>query len=163
MLLQRCLPAAFLVMVGVASAWGQAAAEYGSVTSNAGATAASTRLVKPSIPSSAPAATSPSSHIPARTGEATEVANRRALEEHAGPDAAKLSLRSAPDHAQVWIDGQFVGFTPLELALAPGRYQVEMQGARMEWGRQQLELLSKQSRVVVVSLQPRYPKKVALR
>lgn len=162
MLLQRCLPAVFLVMVGAGNAWGQAAAEYGGVTSKAGATAASTRLFKPSTASPAPAA-SPSLHIPARTGEATEVANRRALEEHAGPNAAKLSLRSAPDHAQVWIDGQFVGFTPLELTLAPGRYQVEMQGARMEWGRQQLELLPKQSREVVVSLQPRYPKKVALR
>jgi len=146
--------------MGSVCAFAQAAAEYGSVTSKAAAAAAK---AKPLAPSLTPPAQPPSAHLPVQSAEAAAVANCRALKERAGPDAAKLSLRSVPDHAQVWIDTLFVGATPLELAVAPGTHQLEMRGVGMESARQKVELLPKQSLQVTVSLKPYYRNKISLR
>ena len=61
-------------------------------------------------------------------------ANRKALEDQAGKNAAKLMLRSVPDKSSVRIDGKPVGKTPLLLIVQPGVYVVEMEGGpRMVW------------------------------
>ena len=62
-------------------------------------------------PSQAPAVTS---------GEDDEAANRKALEDQAGKNAAKLMLRSVPDKSSVRINGKPVGKTPLLLIVQPG-------------------------------------------
>jgi PEGA domain len=163
-MIPRIFPRCFLVLLlgftYVEYGWTQSAAEYGSVTSKSTATAAGAKLSKPDM--APPAGQSQSAHLPIRTGESVAAANVRALQERAGPDATKLSLRSVPDRAQVWVNERFVGATPLDLMLAPGRYRLEMRGAGLERGRQEVEVLPKQSRVVVLSLTPRYPKKVSL-
>ena len=102
-------------------------------------------------------------HVVAQAGGTSEETNRQALEERAGRDAGKLLLRSRPSGAQVRVDGKRVGRTPLLLILAPGSYRVEMRGARMELGQQQVDLLPRESRKVVLSLAPRYPARLSLR
>ena len=159
----RTLLVAFLGFVAASCAQAQSSAEYGSVVSRSGGAAAGAKVVKPEAPQPAIGAASPSAHMPVRTGESVAAANGRTLQQRAGPDGAKVVLRSAPDRAQVWIDGLFVGSTPLELTLAPGRHLVEMRGATTEMVRQQIELQPKQSREVLLTLKPRYPDKISVR
>jgi len=159
----RCLLVFFLGLACAACAWAQAAAEYGSATAKAGATAAGAKLPKPNLNPPAPSGQPQSAHLPIQTGESVAAANVLRLEQHAGPDAAKLSLQSVPDRAQVWVDGLFVGAAPLNLTLAPGRHRVEMRSPAKESGRQEIELVPKQSRQVALTLASRYPKKISLR
>ena len=154
---------AFCGFVAMSCAQAQSVAEYGSSVSRSGGAAAGAKVVKPDLPQPATAAASASVHMPVRTGESVAGANCRTLQQRAGPDGAKVALRSVPDHAQVWIDGLFVGATPLDLTLAPGRHLVEMRDATSEMVRQQIELQPKQSREVLSTLKPRYPDKVSLR
>ena len=154
---------AFCGIVAMNCAQAQSVAEYGSSVSRSGGAAAGAKVVKPEAPQPATAAPSSSVHMPVRTGESVAGANCRTLQQRAGPDGAKVALRSVPDHAQVWIDGLFVGATPLDLTLAPGRHLVEMRDATSEMVRHQIELQPKQSREVLSTLKPRYPDKVSLR
>ncbi len=93
-----------------------------------------------------------------------EDANRRALEVRAGLDAAKLSFKSVPAKAVVRINGKPVGETPLLISLAPGTYKIEMEGPRMEFGKQQLTVGAKDTREVQLRLSaaPRYPNHITL-
>ena len=94
---------------------------------------------------------------------AVEAANRKALEDEAGRNAGKLMLRSVPDKSPVLINGKPVGKTPLLLIVRPGVYVVEMEGGpRAGYGRQQVDLLPKENREVLIKLQPRYPAYVRL-
>ncbi len=154
--LARFLLGLLLGLMGSVCAFAQAAAEYGSVTSKAAAAAAKAKPLAP-----APAQP-PSAHLPVQSSESAATANCRALKERAGPDAARLALRSVPDHAQVWIDTMFVGATPLDLTVAPGTHQLEVRGVGMESSRQKVELLPKQSLQVTVSLKPYYRNKISL-
>jgi hypothetical protein len=159
-LLPRCLLVLVLSLMGVAQARGQSAAEYGSVTAKSAVT--TTKPSKPSVEAPAPEQLG-ATPLPVQTGEKVAAANRRAFEEQAGPDAAKVSFGSVPVGAQVWVDGKFVGTAPLELTLAPGPHRVEMRSAGMEGIRQDIRLLAKQSQRVVLTLKPRYPQKITLR
>ena len=95
--------------------------------------------------------------------EEEEAANRKALQDQAGKNAAKLMLRSTPDKSSVHIDGKLVGKTPLLLIIRPGVYVVEIEGGpRLAYGRRQIDLLPKESRDIALDLQPRYPTAVHL-
>ena len=91
-------------------------------------------------------------------------ANRRALEQRAGKDAAEISLKSAPAKAIVRIDGKPVGQTPLLISLAPGDYKLEMEGPRMELGKQLLKVVPNERREIELPLSapPRYPSHIEL-
>jgi hypothetical protein len=111
----------------------------------------------------AQASAQPSQTPAVTSGEGAEAANRKALEDQAGKNAAKLMLRSVPDKSSVRIDGKPVGNTPLLLIVQPGVYVVEMEGGpRMAYGRRQVDLLPKEAREVVLDLQPRYPTLIRL-
>lgn len=157
----RCLLVLVFGLMGVTGARGQAAAEYGSTTAKSAATAAGVKPPKPSV--DVPTVGQPgSAHLPIQNGEKVAAANRRAFEELAGSEAAKVSLGSVPVRAQVWVDGKFVGTAPLELTLAPGPHHVEMRSPGMEWARQDLRLVPKQTQQVVLSLKPRYSQRITL-
>ena len=72
-------------------------------------------------------------------------------------------LRSEPSKASVRVDGKPVGQTPLLLMVAPGVYKVEMEGLSTQVARQQVDLLPKETREVLLALQSRYPTHVQLR
>jgi PEGA domain-containing protein len=140
------------IFVAVSSVQAQGAAEYAGVTS-AVATAAAGAKIKakpPTLPSAkeGPRASAPQPVV--RSGEAAATANRQALEGRAGPDAARVLLRSMPEQVQVWIDARFVGSTPFELKLAPGHHEILMRAPDMASLRQSIELQGKQTREVLM-------------
>lgn len=143
---------AFLVSLGAGPAAAQAAAEYGHAVAAAGASSTKAQPTK----------NAGIAHLAVRAGEDPEVANRRALEQRAGKDAARLTVKSVPTKALVWIDGKVIGHTPLLLTLAPGNYKIEMEGARMEFAQRQVNLLPQEAREVVLSLEAHYPTHVRL-
>lgn len=142
--------------------WAQAATEYSAVTSNAGVEANRAKNTAPLFPPSTPQDSAKLTHLPLRNSPSPEVVNRRVLEERAGKDAAKLLLRSLPAGAQVWIDGVFIGNTPMLLLLAPGKYVIEMRGARLEYASQSVALLPRETKEAVLRLVTKYPVKVRL-
>jgi PEGA domain len=159
--------ASFLAMLAilcaftVPSARAQAAAEAAGTTS-VSATAAS--QVKPPVFSTTPGADpGKPAHLALPVGPPPEVVNRRNLEQHAGPDAAKLLLRSDPIGSQVWINSDFIGKTPMLLVLAPGKYQLELRGPRQEYAKRSVDLLPRETRDIATTLTAHYPTKVIIR
>jgi hypothetical protein len=96
----------------------------------------------------------------ATNGPAPEETNRKTLEAKSGKDAGKVLLRALPVEAQIWVNGQIVGKTPLLLVLAPGKYQVEMRGSRGQTGKQTVDLLPRETREIAVKLDALYPARV---
>jgi PEGA domain len=96
-------------------------------------------------------------HLAAPLGRPSELVNRQALERNAGKNPCKLLLRSTPAAAQVFVDGAFVGNSPVELVVAPGKYQIEMKGQRMDSAQRAVDLLPRETREVALSLTARYP------
>lgn len=140
---------------------GQAAAEYGGAASISATSAAAEKSIMIPAPSK-PAALKPSKHLVIPAGPPPEVVNRKALEQSAGEDASKLLLRSAPSQAQVWVDGAFVGNTPMLLIVPPGKYQVEVRGQRLESARQAVALLPRETREIVFKMAVLYPTNVSI-
>jgi PEGA domain len=130
-----------------------------SVSATAAAGASQLGFSAPALPESK----NKSPHLAVQSGPPPEVANRQALEQRAGKDAGKLLLRSVPSAAQVWIDGAFVGNTPMLLILAPGKYQVEVRGHRSERATRSVDLLPHETREVALTLAVRYPTRVTVR
>lgn len=165
---------ALLAFVSARPAAAQATIEYGHVatgSANAGAGLAGlSKKMNSSLSPDKKSASAPASRKGAAGAEegrdesSIEEANRRALEQRAGQDAAKLSFKSVPTNAVVRIDGKPVGKTPLLMSLAPGTYKVEMEGPRMEFGKQQLTLGAKETRDIELRLSaaPRYPSHITL-
>jgi hypothetical protein len=91
-----------------------------------------------------------------------EVVNRKALEQRAGKNPCKLLLRSTPAAAQVYVDGAFVGESPLLLIVPPGKYQIQMRGRRLEFGERAVDLLPRETREIALSLTSRYPTRITV-
>ena len=141
-----------------AGAHAQAIAEVAGTTSvAASATAAAKPVVMPNLPG---AAATTSQHLIASGAPPAQETNVRDLQARAGKDAGKVLLRATPAAAQIWLNGKIVGKTPLLLVLAPGKYQVEMRGARGETGTSTIDLLPRETRDVQLKLQSLYPARV---
>lgn len=147
----------------------QTAAETAGATSVSSAVAANAKPIQmPAVQ----AGTGSANAAPSQSGQASSYivsssssaaiveANRHVLEAKGGPEAARLLVRSTPSSAQVWINNQPVGSTPLLLMIPPGKYTIETRGSRQEAGRVELALLPKETREVTVKLQLRYPTRV---
>jgi hypothetical protein len=169
MVLLPILALALVCALFADSASAQAAAEAAGATSIAGSVASSIKAVPfPKFPatggsaSATAAASSSSPHLIASSGPPPEETNRKTLEAKAGKDASKLLLRASPVDAQIWIDGKIVGKTPMLLVLAPGKYQIEMRGARGQNGRRSIDLLPRETRELAVKLDQLYPGRVTV-
>lgn len=101
-----------------------------------------------------------SAFMVARKGPPPEEVNRKDLEENAGPNAGKLFLRSVPSGADIFINGRLVGQTPMLLVAAPGKYRIDMRGARQEFGTKTVGLIAKDTQTVAISLGQRYPSQI---
>jgi hypothetical protein len=136
----------------------QAVAEAAGATSvSAGVTGAK----PPVIPKFPGAAANGTQHLIAAAGPPPQETNVREFQAQAGKDAGKILLRATPTQAQIWINGKIVGKTPLLLVLAPGKYDVEMRGARGETGKSTVALLPRETREVLVNLHSLYPARVS--
>ena len=150
--------------------WAQDTVEYGSVASSAAAKMAAvpnaskwtTDLPKTGTPAGTNAGNASSSYLIIPLGPGPDTVNRRALEEKAGKDAAKMLLRSEPSGARVWINGAFVGVTPILLIVPPGKYQIKVADVRSDHGEQTVGLLPHETREVVLHLAALYPTHVAI-
>jgi hypothetical protein len=108
-------------------------------------------------------ASEPISHLIVLPGPPADKANRKALEEHSGPDAGKLMLHSVPTGAQIYVNGLLVGRTPLLLLVAPGKYEIEMRGQRLEYGKRSIGLLPNETQEIIVTLASLYPTRISTR
>jgi PEGA domain len=155
------LPAVVTVLLGSAfsgAAQAQAVAEAAGTTSvSATASGAAKPAMVPKLPG---AAGSGSQHLIASSGPPPQETNVREFQAHAGKDAGKILLRATPSEAQIWVNGKIVGKTPLLLVLAPGKYEVEMRGARGESGKSTVDLLPRETRELQVKLRSLYPARV---
>jgi hypothetical protein len=155
------LPAAVTVLLGSAfagAAQAQAVAEAAGTTS---VSATTTGAAKPAmVPNLPGAAGSGSQHLIASSGPPPQEINVREFQAHAGKDGGKILLRAAPSEAQIWVNGKIVGKTPLLLVLAPGKYEVEMRGARGESGKSTVDLLPRETQELQVKLRSLYPARV---
>jgi len=84
------------------------------------------------------------------------------FEEKAGEDAGKLLLRSTPSGAEIFIDDQRVGRTPLLMIISPGKYKIDMLGLRQESGHVTVGVAPKETQTVLINLNPRYPTKITM-
>jgi hypothetical protein len=151
----------FLVIIASAISRGQAGVEAAGVdSSSAAATTAASKALPTSLPR--PVTDSKSPYIPSQPGIPLEVTNRRLLEQRAGKDAAKALLQSAPSNAMIYIDGMFVGHSPLLLIVAPGKYKVEMRGQREEFGERLIDLSPNETQQLTLTLALRYPSNIML-
>lgn len=177
-IMKRLWPAVefcFLLALAASCAFAQAAAEYGSATSGIASSVSGVNLMnkvkfpettqqKPSVIMSQPSRGSKASpnYILDTMKQGSVAANRKALEERAGKNGAKLMLRSSPTDAYVKIDGKPVGRTPILLIVPPGRYDVAMDGKRMEHAEQKIDLLPKETREFLLPLKQLYPTTVMI-
>ena len=175
-LLRKSAEIALLLVLASSCAYAQGAVEYGGATSGIAGSIAGTNLMKnvklPDTNGSKPSVlmTQPSgnsgvnkNYIFDSMKQGSVAANRKALEIHAGKDAAKLMLRSEPSQADVNIDGKPVGKTPLLLVLSPGQYDVAMNGKRMDHAEQKIDLLPKETREFLLPLKQLYPTSVEIK
>jgi hypothetical protein len=147
-----------LILLVSAAASAQSSAENSGQSSAASAAApVQTKSDAPATPPTTAQDPAKSQHLAAPLGPPSDLVNRQALEQHAGKNACKLLLRSTPSTAQVFVDGAFVGNSPLELVVAPGKYQIEMKGQRLDSARRVVDLLPRETREVALSLTARYP------
>jgi PEGA domain len=114
-------------------------------------------VAMPNLPGAAAAS---SQHLIASGAPPAQETNVRDFQARAGKDAGKVLLRSAPAASQIWVNGKIVGKTPLLLVLAPGKYHVEMRGARGETATGTIDLLPRETREVQLKLQSLYPARV---
>ena len=160
-LVGRTLIFSLLVLVACSAAGAQALAEAAATSSvSGGVSAQAGTVILPQKTALGAQNTSP--HLVSPSGPPAEVINRQALEKRAGKNACKLLLRSTPTGAQVWIDGAFVGDTPLLLLVPPGKYQIQMKGQRLEYAKQVVSLLPRETQEVVLTLAVRYPLRVTV-
>jgi PEGA domain len=110
-----------------------------------------------------PQTQSKSPHLLDPGGPSAEEINRKALAQRAGSDGGKLLLRSTPSGAQVFLDGAFVGHTPLLVIVPPGKYEIQMNGPREEFGERTVGLAAKETQEILLTLPARYPEHVATR
>jgi PEGA domain len=150
------LPCYLLVLSCCGPTWGRSIGDYAGTYTNSATTESQTNQAE----SNARAAPPNTAADPSKTPPPPEVVNRKALEQRAGKSPCKLLLRSTPSAAQVYVDGAFVGESPLLLIVAPGKYQIEMRGRRLEFGERAVDLLPRETREVALSLTSRYPTRV---
>ena len=143
----------------------QAIVEAAGATSVAGSVGSAIKPVFPNvtIPGAAGGAggSAGGAHLIASSAPPQQETNVREFQMHAGKDAGKVLLRAAPVEAQIWVNGKIVGKTPMLLVLAPGKYKVEMRGARGETGASSVDLLPRETRELQVKLQQLYPGRVS--
>ena len=174
--LWHAIELSLLLILASSCLYAQAAAEYGGATSGiAGSISGSNLMKKATVPDmtangdnsvimSQPIKTAGANpkYIFDSMKQGSVAENRKALEQQAGKNAAKLMLRSTPGHADVKIDGKPVGKTPILLVLSPGQYDVAMNGPRMEHAEQQIDLLPDETREFLLPLKQLYPTTVKI-
>jgi hypothetical protein len=146
--------------VFVLSAFGQAAVEYGAaaskstaITSRAG-TALGSRVQSAfsggqRTPLKIPTAAS-------KNLDAVMQENRQKLEEKSKENGGTVHVESVPPRATITVDGQPVGYSPLDLKLPEGKHQIELTRPDFEPWRIEVTASPQESTSVKAPLKNRY-------
>ena len=157
-----------LIFTGAVAMHAQAAMEYGLATGNSAGIASA---LKPPVPNmgipdtnsnAGPGAASASAGVPGGTAESAAKTNLQFFQMHSGPNAGQVDIHTAPDHAQAWIDGRYVGPTPLNIKLAPGHHQVLVRAPNMHESLRDFDLTSKQTQSIDVPMKSSYQNQVVI-
>ena len=162
----RCGGLLLLILAAARPGSAQNVSPSGAPTPNASPTPSAgivtTEIKSPTVTIATPGHEPGSPHLLAKTGPPAEEANRRNLEENASRDPANILLRSSPTGAQIYINGAFVGHTPLLLSVAPGKYKVEMRGQRDDFAVRTIGLMARDTQQITLMLSARYPSRVSI-
>jgi PEGA domain len=158
---------AFLLAVP-SVACGQAAVEYGHLAAGSAGAISSAKPTLPgtNLPGNASGSGSGTSSRSASNSssspETIAKSNRQFFQTHSGPNAAQISVHTIPVNTAVWIDGKFVGSTPLDLKLTPGHHQVLVRSPNMQQSVKEFDLTPKQVLPVEFTLKSAYPSQMIL-
>jgi hypothetical protein len=161
----RCGALLLLILAAARPGSAQNAAQSSAPTPNASpapSVGITSEAKSPAVIIATPGHEPGSPHLLATTGPPAEEANRRKLEENAGRDPANILLRSSPDGAQIYVNGAFVGHTPLLLSVSPGKYKVEMRGQRDDFAVRTIGLMARDTQAITLMLSARYPSRVSM-
>jgi hypothetical protein len=167
-IVHHCVALFVVIFTAAAAMHGQAVVEHGMMTANSAGMAANARTpasnlgLPPSAPSAAPGAAASLASFPEGNTEAATKANLLFFQDHSGPDAAQIALHTVPDHAQAWIDGKFVGPTPLDLKIAPGHHQVIVHAPNMQDSVREFDLTAKQTQSIDLPMKSAYQSQVSI-
>jgi PEGA domain len=139
---------------------GSISLQTGSVSSSTGNTTGGIKVFH--SPLSRPAIEEDSQYPAAQEITSPGEGNRKVFEQQAGKDAGKLILQSIPSEALTYVDGVFVGHTPVVLMVPPGKYTVKMTGQRAEFGASVVGVLPNEAQQVMLRLAVRYPTTLSL-
>jgi hypothetical protein len=160
--LRHCAALFVLTFMGTAAMHAQSAVENGIITGNSAGVTTALRPPAPNVgfpestSNTGPGTTSSSAGVAGRTAEAAAKTNLQFFQSHSGPEAAQVAVHTVPDHAQAWIDGRFVGPTPLDLKLAPGHHRVLVRAPNMHESAQEFDLAAKQVQAIELTLKSAY-------
>lgn len=163
--LRHCVVVSVFILTGAIAMHGQAAAEYGMAVGNS---AGITTALKPPVPNVAlpetasKAGPGAAAGVPGGTAETAAKTNRQFFQSHAGADAGQVAVHTVPDHTAAWIDGKFVGPTPLDLKLAPGRHQVLVRAPNMHEVVRDFDLNAKQTQSIDLPMKSSYQNQVII-
>ena len=150
---------ASLALAAAPSARAQDAGEYaGGASINAGAVSSQPGLFSPT-----PAGQPNSSLFLAKpVGPPPQEINREWFAKQAGKTGAKLTIDAVPPQSSVWIDGKFVGQTPLTLTLPAGKHHLSLLGPRQEHADQTVDIASGKAQHMEIHLIQTYPEAVSI-
>src|SRR5579864_2673387 len=163
--LRHCVVLSIFIFTGAIAMHGQAAVEYGMAVGNS---AGITTALKPPVPNlglpetTSDAGPGAAAGISGGTAESAAKANRQFFQSHSGPDAGQVAVHTVPDHAAAWIDGKFLGPTPLDLKLAPGRHQVLVRAPNMNDVVRHFDLNAKQTQSIDLPMKSSYQNQVVI-
>jgi hypothetical protein len=163
--LRHCAVLSVFIFTGAVTVHGQAAAEYGMAVGNS---AGITTALKPPVPNlglpeaKSNAGPGAAAGVPGGTAESAAKTNRQFFQSHSGPDAGQVAVHTVPDHAAAWIDGKFLGPTPLDLKLAPGHHQVLVRAPNMNEVVRDFDLNAKQTQSIDVPMKSSYQNQVTI-
>lgn len=163
------LPGVLVVLVlavALHSAHGQAAVEYGVAASKS---TAMTSRAATAIGSRVQSAFKGSQRTPlkipppaSKNLDSVMQENRQKLEEKGKQGGGVVHVESVPAHATIAVDGQPVGYSPLELKLPEGKHQIELTRPDFETWKMEVTASPQESTAVTARLQNRYRGAVTL-
>lgn len=150
---------ASITFAAVPSVRAQDAVEYGGGASvSAGAVSS-----RPALFSPTPAGRPNSSLFLAKpAGPPPQQINREWFAKQAGKTGAKLTIDAVPPQSSVWVDGKFVGRTPLTLTLPAGKHDLSLLGPSQEHADQTVHIVSGKAQHLEIHLTETYPQTVSI-
>jgi len=164
-----CLPLGWLGMAAVLClaagfaaappARAQAAGEYAGAT---GVSAGTVTSQPRGFASGGSAKVNNSLTLAKPVGPSPDKVNRAWFAKQAGNNGAQISIDAVPPQARVWVDGKFVGQSPLTVTLSPGKHHLSLTGPRQEHADRDIDIVPGKKQQLEIHLDQTYPQAVSI-